>query len=208
LGFAIDTAAEILKQPLQTSVSVHTTDFDEFKVQERMHIIISVKDFKAIVSHAATLDTSITAYYSQPSRPMQFGYGIQGIHCEFTLMTAGDARSVPTSAITHTTSSRATSETTSAANMRNNQTRRAPQLPPPAVPATRSGTRQLRPVGPGMKAAGRKQTETESDSLFVPLEDDQRWEPAEYPAEEENLAWDASANYVGGQKVPYSSKTC
>ena len=47
--------AEILKQPVHTSVAIDTKDFGEFMVEEKLHVAISAKDFKAIVTHADTL---------------------------------------------------------------------------------------------------------------------------------------------------------
>lgn len=91
----ISNGKEILKHPLVTAVAVNTTDFDEFNVQPGLHTIISVKDFKAIVLHADTLKTSLQAYYSHPTRPLQFSYGCDGMICDFTLMTSGDYDGVP-----------------------------------------------------------------------------------------------------------------
>ena len=61
-------------------------------MQNDMHIIINVKDFRAIVTHAETLRGSLSAQFSFPSRPMQFSYQNFGGHCEFTLTTQGDLR--------------------------------------------------------------------------------------------------------------------
>ncbi len=83
---------EVLKQPLTTSISVSTGDFSNFRVEDQLHIIISVKDFKNIVSHAAIMDTEVTASYSHPSKPMQIKYGDEAMHSEFILMTLGEYR--------------------------------------------------------------------------------------------------------------------
>ena len=87
-----NTLPEVLKQPLETAIAIHTQDFEDFHMQENMHIVISVKDFKAILTHAQTLRGSISASFSLPSRPLQFSYQNFGVHCEFTLMTTGDLR--------------------------------------------------------------------------------------------------------------------
>jgi len=83
---------EALKHPLETAISLHTSDFEDFHMQQDMHIVISVKDFKAIVTHADTLRASISAHFSFPTRPLQFNYHNLGMHSEFTLMTTGDMR--------------------------------------------------------------------------------------------------------------------
>src|SRR4051794_10583292 len=68
-------------------------EFEEFRVEEKLHIAFSVKDFKAIVTHADSLNASITALYSKPTRPLQIAYeSDNGLLCEFTLMTIGDYR--------------------------------------------------------------------------------------------------------------------
>ncbi|PWW76323.1 Rad9-domain-containing protein [Tuber magnatum] len=87
---------EILKQPLQTSVSFDTADFDTFGAEDGVHVAVSLKDFKAIVAHADSLHASVTAYYSDPGRPLQVTYGQEGMNCEFTLMTLGDNRASQT----------------------------------------------------------------------------------------------------------------
>lgn len=83
------TFLEILKQPLQTSVSLSTAEFDDFTVEEELHLSISVKDFKAIVIHADILGAPVSAMYSNPGRPMQVQYEREGLTAEFTLMTRG-----------------------------------------------------------------------------------------------------------------------
>ncbi|RPA98698.1 Rad9-domain-containing protein [Choiromyces venosus 120613-1] len=87
---------EILKQPLQTSVSFDTADFDTFGAEDGVHVAVSLKDFKAIVAHADSLHASVTAYYSDAGRPLQVTYEQEGMSCEFTLMTLGDNRAAQT----------------------------------------------------------------------------------------------------------------
>ena len=84
---------EILKQPLQTSVALDTADFEEFVVGDGSHIAVSLKDFKAITAHAATLAASVEAWYDKPGRPMQVAYVGDGMEVLFTLMTAAEVRS-------------------------------------------------------------------------------------------------------------------
>jgi cell cycle checkpoint control protein RAD9A len=68
-------------------VAIDVLDFEQFSVEEKLHIAISVKDFKAIMTHAGTFSTSVRADYSHPTRPMQLAYESEGIRCEFILMT-------------------------------------------------------------------------------------------------------------------------
>jgi cell cycle checkpoint control protein RAD9A len=207
---------EILKHPLRTAVSVNTSDFEQFNAQERMHIVISVKDFKSIVAHADTLDAVTNTFYSTPGRPLQFSYSKDGLHCQFTLMTVGDytpaSSTVPSAAVTAApsrASSRARSVTVTGSETARSENGRsfANDMPPPAVPNTRKPVRKL-----GQKEANVEpktvQQEDNDDSLFVPLgEEDRRWDPTDYENDEETLAWDASANNVSSPGL-YMSLSC
>ena len=82
---------EILKQPVHTSVAIETRDFEEFMVEENLHVAINVKDFKAVITHADTAKAIVTARYTRPCRPLQLAYEFEGVICEFTLMTRGEA---------------------------------------------------------------------------------------------------------------------
>jgi cell cycle checkpoint control protein RAD9A len=190
----ISNGKEILKHPLVTAVAVNTSDFEEFNVQPGLHIIISVKDFKAIVTHADTLKTNLNAYYSQPTRPLQFSYGCDGLLCEFTLMTSGDynAGTTPTP-VPQQISSRSDSRAQSAATERPEGRSMRSDMPPPAEPASRRSTRQRNPGS--RKPSSPKPVEADPESLFVrQAEEDARWEPVDYNnEEEETLGWDASA---------------
>jgi cell cycle checkpoint control protein RAD9A len=197
----ITNGKEILKHPLVTAVAVNTSDFDEFNVQSGLHIIVSVKDFKAIVVHADTLKTSLKAYYSQPTRPLQFSYGCDGLLCEFTLMTSGDynaAPPTPTPAV-QTLSSRQTSRAPSTTTERTDTRSMRSDMPPPIEPASRRdrSARLGRPVSRQASA------QEDSGSLFIPDPDEIRrqedkeeeaWAPLDYD-KEETLGWDASANH-------------
>lgn len=186
----ISNGREVLRHPLVTAIAVSTSDFDEFNVQPGLHIIISVKDFKAIVIHADTLKARLKAFYSLPTRPLQFSYGAEGLACEFTLMTSGDYNSaiaIPTPA--PQLYSRANSR---AQSTRTNDSR---SMPPPMEPASRRSTR-IRPGSANKTASPKTQSDPDLESLFVGQDDDDeaRWEPADYSNEEDMLGWDASAN--------------
>jgi cell cycle checkpoint control protein RAD9A len=184
-----------LKNPLVTAVAVNTSDFEEFDVDPGLHIIISVKDFKAIVIHADTLKTNIKAYYSQPTRPLQFCYGCDGLLCEFTLMTSGDynASRAPTADVQNVSSRAVSRAQSSGAERRDSRSFRT-DMPPPAEPASR------RPTGrriPGSrKESSPKPSQANDQSIFIrPDEEDSRWEPVDYNNEEETLGWDASREH-------------
>jgi cell cycle checkpoint control protein RAD9A len=214
----ISDGKEILKHPLVTAVAVNTSDFEDFSVQAGLHIVISVKDFKAIVLHADTLKTSLKAYYSQPTRPLQFSYGCDGLLSEFTLMTSGDytgAPPTPTPTVQRHTAaslhpSRQSSHAPSAASGRTDTRSMRSEMPPPIQPASRRDQNgRLRAPGsrqpssaPSQSQAVQAQTEPEDEeSLFVPHndagmqeEEDAAWAPLDYD-KEETLGWDASADH-------------
>ncbi|OCK79277.1 hypothetical protein K432DRAFT_330472 [Lepidopterella palustris CBS 459.81] len=190
---------EILKHPLHTAVAVNTSDFEEFNAQEKIHIIISVKDFKAIVIHADTLKTSLKAFYSQPNRPLQFSYTSAGMYCEFTLMTAGDYTEAPTPSGAPSIPGRANLRAQSAASERPESRNMRLEMPPPAVPASRASNRRLRKPGSAKRVISPKPAEADPDSLFVPAdEEDHRWDPVDYRNSEETLGWDASGDSDAG----------
>ncbi|KAF3042420.1 hypothetical protein E8E12_008588 [Didymella heteroderae] len=213
----ISDGKEILKHPLVTAVAVNTSDFEEFSVQAGLHIVISVKDFKAIVLHADTLKTSLRAYYSAPTRPLQFSYGCDGLVAEFTLMTSGDytgAPPTPTSAprqptVTPQQESRQASHAPSAASERTDTRSMNSEMPPPVQPASRRDqTGRLRNPGSRQPSSAPSQSQVaptqtygeDEESLFVPHEDarmqeeeDAAWAPMDYE-KEETLGWDASAD--------------
>ncbi|KAF2191034.1 hypothetical protein K469DRAFT_558355 [Zopfia rhizophila CBS 207.26] len=190
----VSNGKEILKHPLVTAVAVNTSDFEEFNIQAGLHIIISVRDFKAIVIHADTLKTSLKAYYSYPTRPLQFNYGCDGLSCEFTLMTSGDYNAVPASSPAPAMLSRTNSRAQSAATERTENRSMRSEMPPPAEPASRRSARRRNPGSRKVKSP--KRAEPDPDSLFVTQEEeDTRWDPVDYNKEEETLGWDASAEH-------------
>ena len=197
-----DVDTDILKQPLQTSITIDNLDFDNFKVEEQLHIGISVKDFKAIVTHAETLKTSITALYSFPTRPMQLSYHEHGLQCDFTLMTIGDYRGssvTPAPAAVRQMSPTLVERAPSLQPTIKTAVRPKPTtMPPPSQRLSRSFTkepqsqRMQRPSPPPPKAS------LDPESLFLPAEedDDRIWGERNYDDEQDTLGWDASANNV------------
>ncbi|KAF2006963.1 hypothetical protein P154DRAFT_480821 [Amniculicola lignicola CBS 123094] len=192
----ISNGKEILKHPLVTAVAVNTSDFEEFNVQAGLHIIISVKDFKAIVMHADTLKTSLKAYYSLPTRPLQFSYGCDGLLCEFTLMTSGDYNAAATQTPTPAPQvfSREGSRTQSFNSERTENRSMRSDMPPPTEPASRRTTRRRNPGS--RKDSSPKPAAQDPDSLFVGQDEGRdEWEPLDYDKAEETLDWDASADH-------------
>lgn len=87
---------EILKMAMHTNIALDTCDFEKWDVEDKIHIAVSLKDIKAIISHAGSLNASISTFYSDPGRPLQVGYQSDGMKCEFTLMTMADVRASQT----------------------------------------------------------------------------------------------------------------
>ena len=205
-----DADSDILKQPLQTSITIDNLDFEDFKVEEQLHIGISVKDFKAIVTHAETLKTSITALYSFPTRPMQLSYHEQGMQCEFTLMTIGDYRggsvTPAPAAVRQVSAAPAEREPSRLSTVQTTVPPKTTTMPPPSQQQSRSFTREVqsqrsqRPSPPPPKAS------LDPESLFVPADedDDRIWGEKNYDDEQDTLGWDASANNVNTLVIVYA----
>ncbi|KAB8339290.1 hypothetical protein FH972_022223 [Carpinus fangiana] len=162
------------------AVSIDLTDFEEINVQEELHIAMNVKDFRNMVLHADTLRASVTALYTEAGRPLQFSYKMEGLRCEFTLMTIGDYRPGSTPAVsraaTREPNGRAASVTSASLH------RDALNMPPPArrsaaqAPARSASQLGSRTNGSAIQAP----LNQESDSLFIPEQDnDAQWAPAE-----------------------------
>ena len=172
-------------------------------MQDQMHLVISVKDFRAIVTHAHTLGGPITTHFSFPTRPLQFSYKNFGMHCEFTLMTTGDYQgsSTPNPKFISTRSgSRQPSASRQPSIVPQPPPSRPPsEMPPPARPSF-SKPLSSQSQRPSLKAQVRQPLPEENDpdpeSLFLPSGDeDATWDPPNYGAddeEEEMLGWDAA----------------
>ena len=198
----IDRDLEVLKQPLQTSVAVDTVDFESFSVEDKLHIGISVKDFRAIVTHAGTLKTSITARYSQPTRPLQLAYECGGMLCEFTLMTIGDFRGTsvtPGPSVSRGAPTRPSQREQTVPTLERNIEKPAkPAFPPPSQPASRIFTRENVSQRPNRPSPPITKPSIDAESLFLPPDDDDRqWDEKNYgDPNEDMLGWDVSADNV------------
>ncbi|KAK1039745.1 hypothetical protein LTR33_015914 [Friedmanniomyces endolithicus] len=200
----VAAGTEALKHPLETAISLHTSDFEDFHMQQDMHIVISVKDFKAIVTHADTLRASISAHFSFPTRPLQFNYHNLGMHSEFTLMTTGDMRGASSTPNPQFVSNRSSSRQPSVTPAQPTS-RTASEMPPPPRPniskplLSQSQRASAKAV---VREPSTVESEPDSESLFMPGGDeDTRWEPLNYEEDEaeEMLGWDANNEHPSQQ---------
>ncbi|KAI0166187.1 Rad9-domain-containing protein [Xylariaceae sp. FL1272] len=193
---------EVLKKPLHTSIAIERDEFDHLFIEEdQLHIIISVKDFRAIVQHASILNSDILATFSIPAKPMQLKYDGDGIKCEFLLMTVGERGAMgqkakkaranvnaPGRPELEATTSRANSHAATPAPSRPHVTAQSRPDPMPS----------LRP--PIERPSQRPPPATiESESLFVAQDNDEQWEPVNVDEDEDDeenarLGWDTSGN--------------
>ncbi|KAJ5242867.1 Rad9/DDC1 [Penicillium citrinum] len=202
----ITEGKEVLKYPVHTSVACDKKDFEEFIVEENMHIAINLKDFKAVVAHAETVNATVTARYTSPCKPMQLAYDFEGIHAEFTVMTRGEADVGETSssgrAVIPQFSQRQAPTPAPISISRNEtpQMARSMEMPPPPVrsrsirPLNGSSTQENLTPRPTMDKPSASAS-MDFDSLFVPADDDRQWdemndEDGEEP--QDILGWDAS----------------
>lgn len=212
------TSTAVLKKPLQTSIAVEVDEFDDIDVEDKLHIVISVKDFRAIIHHAGNTGNDISARYSLPARPIQLTYASDAISCEFLIMTVGERGTNPTQRTKKGRKSNNAQQSTGprleAASRRTSvapseaqaqpQERDAQQMPPPArahphptpqpstarASASRIGAFDLRPTQQAPPPTN------QSESLFV---EDEGWEPVHDPDDDEDdarLEWDHSADPV------------
>jgi cell cycle checkpoint control protein RAD9A len=205
----------VLSKPLQTSIAVEADEFDDIEVEDKLHIVISVKDFRAIIQHAGITGNDLSARYSLPARPIQLSYSSDAIYCEFLIMTVGERGSNPAqktkkgrkaAAQANVPRLEATSARPSAAPSELPQrpavappSSAAVAHPMPSLSASRTGLSRTglfdlrppnRPVPPPASAA--------SQSLFV---EDEGWEPVrddDDRDDEDNarLGWDDSIDPV------------
>lgn len=212
---------EILKQPIHTSVAIDRKDFEDFLVEDHLHVAINVKDFKAAVAHAETLNASVTARYSRPCRPLQLAYESDGINSEFTLMTRGEADpdDIPPSSrrVIRELSARQTpAPLVQPSSSNNNDTTAASNrdMPPPssrrARPLTGTASASVCNPEPSMEAEpSRPSASIDFDnSLFVPADDDRQWdETNEEETTEDVLGWDASMDQETLHRYPEDSES-
>lgn len=179
-------------------------------MQEDLHIVINVNDFRAIAIHAETMRGSVTARFSYPNRPLQFEYQNFGVHSEFTLMTTGDRRAGSSAPkpnakyVSTRPNGTSSSRQPSVASMQSGSRALPEQYYPSRPNAGKSFSSQSQRPRLGQQARPTSGTVTEDeedpdpDSLFVPdggANDDQVWDAVDYDNnnnEDEMLGWDAS----------------
>ncbi|PSR83754.1 Rad9-domain-containing protein [Coniella lustricola] len=201
-----------LKKPLYTSIAVEMDEFDDISVADKLHIIISLRDFRAIVQHANYTSSELVAAYSRPGRPMKISYNGDGTVCEFILMTvdekstsaqkgqpkAGAKKARATldaasSSAQPATAASAPAVQPSPVHIAQQQEVRPSRMPPPPQ---RSNPRLSQF---DIRAPLQQPPSTlKSESLFLPQpDDDEQWEPVnveedDEEAEHARLEWDAS----------------
>ncbi|KAI9671249.1 MAG: hypothetical protein M1829_004656 [Trizodia sp. TS-e1964] len=191
---------QILKQPLQTSVAVDTSEFSECSVEDKLHIAISVKDFKAIVAHAECLKSAIWAVYSRPTRPLRLAYTVEGVACNFILMTVGDFASNPVpnaSKLSRAAPPRQLSAQPFAASAHNAAVvRPSPALAPPPSSKALPDLRINRKRPASHIATPPRSSIVDPGGLFLTQDDDSRWDEMEITNDNggEKIGWDASAS--------------
>ncbi|RDA86260.1 hypothetical protein CP532_5093, partial [Ophiocordyceps camponoti-leonardi (nom. inval.)] len=217
--FSEKTVSEdaVLKKPLQTSIAVEVDEFDDIEVEDKLHIVISVKDFRAIIQHAGGTGNVLSARYSLPARPIQLSYTSDVMSCEFLIMTVGERGSNPDqktkkgrknaarhgAARLEATSRRTSVDPSEMTGQKHSQVLRpgppiasmmqppkpVPNIAPAKASASRIGAFDLRP-----SQKPPPPPTLQSESLFV---EDEGWEPVrdedEDGDEDARLEWDHSA---------------
>lgn len=214
-GFAVgimvssDTCLAVLKKPLHTSIAVEMDEFDDIDVAEKLHIIISVRDFRAILQHANWTSSELNAAYSTPGRPMKISYNGDGIICEFVMMTvdekgtAAQKRGQSKAAAKAARPALNAAPNTQAAQANNHARQPNPpreqqaqqgSMPPPARRSAAPRSSQFDIRAP----LAQPPSTLKSDSLFLPQPDeDEQWEPVNPDEDDEEgenprLEWGSS----------------
>jgi cell cycle checkpoint control protein RAD9A len=210
-------STDALKKPMRTSIAIDIDEFEDIEVEDKLHIVVSVKDFRAITQHAGIGGSELSAKYSLPSRPVRLSYHGDGISCEFLLMAIGErgelgkktkrskANGMKPPRQELAPASRRQSAAPSEPPQPPEQTHqpppsRAPLAPPPrpSISVPRVSHFDLRPSQRPVPAPT-----LNSDSLFV--DNDQDWEPVRDEDDEEEednarLEW-------GNSNQPVSAAT-
>ncbi|KAK8922327.1 DNA repair protein rad9 [Metarhizium anisopliae] len=87
----MSTSHVLAKKPLMrtTSIAVETDEFDDIDVEDKLHVVISVKDFRATVQHAGITGNAISARYSLPAKPILLSYAGDALACEASASRIG-----------------------------------------------------------------------------------------------------------------------
>jgi cell cycle checkpoint control protein RAD9A len=195
---------EILKQPMHTSVVLERKDFDDFNVQEGLHLSIIVKDFRAIIAHAETMRASVTARYSRGNRPMQFTYEEDGMLAQYTLMTRGSSDDVTRGTAANTPARDLSVRSTSHSPPSNTTTTQPPTTMAP--PIARSLNHEPTSQAAVAKSNGRNSPPAPSasinpESLFIPADNEQQWEEPDYGDQADHVTWDNNELGIGSHST-------
>ena len=188
---------EILKQALQTTITLDGQDFEKFNVQEHLHVGISVKDFRAIIIHAATVQAIITAIYSQPKKPLQLAYSNGGMQCTFTLVTMteylGSSIKVAQPAQNKSMLPPVSRDAPGQPRAQNLQMAGANDMPAPPLPTSRSFSREMGSHTISRPSPPPPQASINQESLFLADddedEDDRRWGPEYHTEDNDAVRW-------------------
>lgn len=182
-------------------MAIDKRDFEDFLVDNNLHVAINIKDFKAVIANAETTNATITARYTRPTRPLQLAYEFEGVSSEFTLMTRGevDDDSVPSASRPAAPELSARQTPGPVPVNHGNGATNTRQMPPPP-------SRPIRPVTGTTAHSTQRTAETQRpsqsidfDSLFVPADDDRQWDVPNDEDEtmaEDTLGWDATGEQV------------
>ncbi|KAG6118669.1 hypothetical protein E4U13_008357 [Claviceps humidiphila] len=201
----------------EKTISEDADEFDDIDVEDKLHIVISVKDFRAIIQHAGVTGNAISARYSLPAKPIHLSYSGDALSCEFLVMTVGERGKNPTQRIKKgrqcagtMTGPRleAVSRRTSVAPSETASHRRVQQPSQSAAPPAKNGIPNATPHVSAARASASRMGAFDlrpsqkppprtirSESLFV---DDDGWEPVRDEDEdaeaEARLEWDHGAD--------------
>ncbi|POS82830.1 hypothetical protein EPUL_003349 [Erysiphe pulchra] len=170
-----------------------TLEFSEFAVEELLHIVINVKDLKAIIAHCGILNVMVKVSYSQPSSPMQVKYDFDGVMSNFILMTVGGSSFMSTLNQKRKESKKPASGQSQGTRQplhQKSSPKRSISKDPPDKAFVSERPTQPRVIKPSPLPP---QPSIQSESLFLPGEvHDRKWEPLNFDEEDEEiLLWDA-----------------
>lgn len=178
-------------------------EFEDVEVEDELHIIVPVRDFRAIVQHAGAAGTELSTRYSHPGQPIKVWYAGDAMHCDFLLMTVGERGNPGQKMRKQRAGKKAAAPELEAASRRASAapseraasvSRPTPQASVPRPSVQRRGYFEMRP-----SQAPPPPSRMMSESLFVGGDDDDEWAPVRDEDEEEEdarLEWDGTATRV------------
>ncbi|MBE3049468.1 hypothetical protein IMZ48_44615 [Candidatus Bathyarchaeota archaeon] len=178
-------------------------EFEDVEVEDELHIIVPVRDFRAVVQHAGSAGTELSTRYSHPGQPIKVWYAGDAMHCDFLLMTVGERGNPGQKMRRQRGAKRSVAPELEAASRRGSAppSERAASVgrptPQPSVArpsVQKRGYFEMRP-----SQAPPPPSRMMSDSLFVAGDDDE-WAPVRDDEEEEEedarLEWDGTDRNV------------